>query len=280
MGYVLSKVFGTLLAPGMLLVTGLAIGVVLLWSKRGWHAGRILLSTLLLGLLILLATPLQPWLTETLENRFPANPPLPERIDGIVILGGAVDPVISRSRQRISLNDAAERLTAGALLAKAHPEAVVVYSGGNADPLHPDPAEAPLAGALLMDLGVSPEHLRIEGESRNSYENALFSQRLVAPSSGENWLLVTSARHMPRAVGIFRRLNWPVIAYPVDYQSGGTMEWTNVDIPMLRLRLFAQALHEWLGLVFYRLNGWTDHLFPEPEDGPAVGDALTIMKAK
>jgi uncharacterized SAM-binding protein YcdF (DUF218 family) len=170
------------------------------------------------------------------------------------------------------LNDAAERLIAGALLAKAHPEALVLYSGGSADPLHPEATEAPLAGDLLGDLGVAPDRLRIEDKSRNTYENGLFSRQLVAPLPGQTWLLITSARHMPRAVGVFRRLNWPVIAYPVDFQSADGTDWVNVDLPLQRLRLLGQALHEWAGLVYYRLRGWTDQLIPGPEAGPSQED--------
>jgi uncharacterized SAM-binding protein YcdF (DUF218 family) len=265
MGYVLSKVIGALLTPGMILLIGLAAGIVLLWRRRRWRRGRALLSLLFLGFLICVATPLQPWLTEGLEDSFPADPPLPGRIDGIVILGGAIDPALSLIRQRVTVTDAAERLIAGAVLAKAHPEAIVLYSGGSADPLRPEATEAPQAAALLAALGVAADRLRIEDKSRNTYENVLFSQRLVAPAAGQSWVLITSARHMPRAIGIFRRLKWPVIAYPVDFQSGGGLEWANVDLPLQRLRLLAQALHEWLGLAYYRLNGWTDTLFPRPD---------------
>lgn len=272
MGYVLSKLIGTLLAPGILLAIGLTVGTVLLWTPRRWRAGRSLLTGILLACFALLATPLQPWLTGTLEDRFPTNPALPAHIDGIIILGGAIDPFLSRAHQRTSLNDAAERLTAAAALARTHPEARLLYSGGSADPLRPDATEAPWASALLLDLGVAPDRLLVEGNSRNTYENALFSQRLVSPQSGQNWLLITSARHMPRAVGCFRRLNWPVIAYPVDYQSGGDMAWTNVDFPVQRLHLLLQAVHEWLGLAYYRARGWTDRLLPGPEGGAVHED--------
>ncbi len=272
MGYVLSKVAGTLLTPGMLLAIGLAIGTGLLWTRRHWRRGRAVLTAILAVLLVLLATPLQPSLTGALEDRFPADPVLPARIDGIVVLGGAIDPFISRDRRRVSLNDAAERLTAAVSLAKAHPEARVLYTGGSADPWHPEATEAPYAAALLTDLGVAPDRLLLEDKSRNTYENALFSRPLAAPLAGQTWLLVTSAYHMPRAVGVFRRMNWPVIAYPVDYQSAGEMAWANMDLPVQRFRLLVQAVHEWVGLAYYRLRGWTDRLFPGPDGDGLDGD--------
>lgn len=264
MGYVLSKIIGTLLSPGVILLMGLSIGAALLWTRRRWRTGRALLSWTMVIVLFLVLTPIEPTLTETLENRFPANPTLPTHVDGIIVLGGAIDQYISQARHRVSLNDAAERIVAAVLLSKAYPEARVLFTGGSADPLRPEPAEAPLAGALLVALGVDADHLVIEDKSRNTYENAVFSQRLADPRPGQVWILVTSARHMPRAVGVFRHINWPVIPYPVDYLSGGGPEWANLDLPMLRLRLLAQALHEWIGLAFYRLSGWTDTLFPGP----------------
>lgn len=282
MGYVLSKVIGALLAPGMVLVLLIAAGTAMLWTKRRWKLGRGLLTAVSLALTALLLAPLQPWLTETLENRFPGNPDLPAHIDGIIVLGGAIEPLISEARHRIALNDAAERLTAAVMLAKAHPEAVVLYTGGSADPLRQDATEAPLAATLLTSLGLPADRLLVEGRSRNTFENALLSQDLVKPQNGQVWVLVTSARHMPRSVGIFRRLNWPVIPYPVDYQSGGDLPWTNVDLFTRRSRLVAQALHEWVGLVYYALNGWTDRLFPGPDDatdGWKV-DVKPIPKAK
>lgn len=264
MGYFLSKLIGTVLTPGVLLLGGLIVGAALLWTRRRWRAGRTLLTLWAVIFALLVVTPVQPFLTETLENRFPANPPLPPHLDGIIILGGAIDQYISQRHGQISLTDAAERMVDGAILAKEHPEARVLFTGGSADPLRPEPREAPFAQALLMQLGVSPDRLVIEDESRNTYENAVFSQRLADPKPGQAWVLVTSARHMPRSVGVFRHIGWTVIPWPVDYTSGGGKEWANLDVPLHRLRLLTQALHEWVGLAFYRLSGWTDSLLPGP----------------
>jgi uncharacterized SAM-binding protein YcdF (DUF218 family) len=261
MGYFLTKLIGTLLTPGTLLLLGMLAGMVLLWSRRR-RGGRRLVTALTVLFLLIVISPVQPFLTRNLEDRFPANPLLPDHVDGIVILGGAIEPAISRAHRQIALNDAAERMVQGAILARWHPEARVVFTGGSADPLRPDAREAPLAAALLVELGVDPQRLTVEDQSRNTYENAIFTERLVEPKPGQQWVLVTSARHMPRSVGAFRRAGWHVIAYPVDFSSAGDTDWADVDLPVQRLRLFAQALHEWLGLVFYRLAGWSDSLFP------------------
>ena len=58
----------------------------------------------------------------------------------------------------------------------------------------------------------------MERRSRNTQENAEFSKALVAPKEGERWLLVTSAFHMPRSVGLFRKAGFAVEPYPVDWR--------------------------------------------------------------
>jgi uncharacterized SAM-binding protein YcdF (DUF218 family) len=187
---------------------------------------------------------------------------LPAHVDGIIILGGAIDQFISQARGEIALNDAADRLTEGVILAKAHPEAKVLFTGGSADPLRPDIAEAPYAAELLVALGLDRRRLIVEDQSRNTHENAAASRRLAEPQANQAWVLVTSARHMPRSVGCFRAVGWPVIAWPVDYKTGNVGDWTNTDLVGNRLRMLEQSLHEWGGLLYYRLRGWTDALFP------------------
>ncbi|MGH6996479.1 MAG: YdcF family protein, partial [Stellaceae bacterium] len=74
------------------------------------------------------------------------------------------------------------------------------------------------------------------------------------------WILVTSADHMPRAVGCFRHIGWPVVADPVDFAAV-----RRLHISLAHgLDSIDLAEHEWLGLVAYRLAGWTDALFPGP----------------
>ena len=85
------------------------------------------------------------------------------------------------------------------------------------------------------------------------------------PRPDERWLLVTSAWHMPRAVGVFRQAGFPVTAYPVDFRTGGR---ANVLRPFATLseglRRLDVAAKEWAGLVGYRLTGRTGELFPRP----------------
>ena len=155
-------------------------------------------------------------------------------------------------------------MTTALALAERHPEARLVLTGGDAAILpRPGEQEAELMRVLLVELGVAPERLLVEDRSRNTYENALFSHALVKPKPGETWLLVTSAAHMPRAVGCFRHVGWEVLPYPVDFR---TEDSPRPEFLLSRhLGLLDFAAKEWVGLAAYRLLGHTDTLFPAPQ---------------
>lgn len=263
MDYFASKLLGLLTTSGTLMMIALLIGTALLWSKR-WKRGRTFLTCAVLILSAVTLLPVQPALTGIIEDRFPQAPQLPEHIDGIIILGGMIRPAISQARGRATLNDAAERLVEGARLARLHPEAKVLFTGGSADPLSPSARESDFAGQTLRDLGVEESRLVLETKSRNTYENAIYSRELL-PDHGEgNWILVTSALHIPRSVGIFRRIGWKVIPWPVNYLTGAKQDWANEDLPVERLYFLTRTVHEIVGMAYYRARGWTDSLFPGP----------------
>ena len=149
-------------------------------------------------------------------------------------------------------------------LARRYPEARLIYSSGSGSPRNQHHREADYAARILERMGLEPGRVAIERESRNTRENALMSRRLAQPRPGEVWLLVTSASHMPRAVGTFRRLGWPVVPYPVDYMGRDRAIWV-FDIDFAReLHDLNRIAREWIGLVAYRLAGWTDVLLPGP----------------
>jgi uncharacterized SAM-binding protein YcdF (DUF218 family) len=171
--------------------------------------------------------------------------------------------VVSAERGQPSLNSAAERLTALVELGRRYPDARLVFSGGSGSVLRQDAKEAPVAKALLESLGFDAARVVFEAQSRNTWENAIYSRDLVHPRAGEVWLLVTSAMHMPRSVGAFRAAGWQVTAYPVDYQTTVTSAGLSFSVAGGVSELSA-GLHEWLGLVYYRLRGWSDSWYPAP----------------
>ncbi len=264
MFFILSKILGFFAAASNVLITIGVIGLCLLSTRFKRTASWLVVTTIVL-IAIAGFSPLGNILMLPLEQRFPAwdsshGPP-----DGIVVLGGAILPETSAARGEVSLNEAAERITATVELARKYPDARIVYSGGNASLIDNAPPEAAFAVSELVALGVAKDRITAEEQSRNTIENAVFSQLIAQPKPGERWLLVTSAFHMPRAMAVFRAAGFPVEAYPVDYRTRGPGDVARA-FPTLADGLARTdfALHEWVGLVVYRLTGKTTELFPAP----------------
>ena len=209
-------------------------------------------------------------LTIALENRFPrweeAGPPP----TGIIVLGGAVSAYRLATRGEVGLTDAAERILVVPELARKFPNAKIIYSGGDPGLFTQRGSEADVVPALFESLGVPPGRITLENRSRNTAENAAYSKALAAPKPGERWLLVTSAMHMPRAIGAFREAGFPVEAYPVDYRTNGWQDLRSVFGSLSAgLRQMDTALHEWIGLIAYRLTGKSSALLPGPLPAPS-----------
>lgn len=263
MFFVLSKTASLLLVPSnLLLIIGLA-GLALLLTR--WRRlGRRLALTSLTLFLALGLLPVGAALNHIIENRFPVWDPSRGTPDGIVVIGGAINPRLSRARGQVALSDAAERLTIIAKLARDYPNAKIVFSSGDASLLGNRGAEADYLYPLLDTFGVPRERVMLENKARNTAENAAFTKALVAPKPGERWLLVTSAQHMPRAMGCFRQVGFPVEAYPVDWHSTPRWRWLQPTEFGRTLATVDDAVHEWVGLIVYRLTGRTSELLPGP----------------
>ncbi len=266
MTFALSKVFWFVFNPETLLLVLTGTGAILALTQRWRRTGRGLLILVALLAVGVAATPVADWSVRALEDRFPPPASMPASVDGVIALGGLIDPGLSRDRDQPAFADGAERVIEAVRLARRYRSAKLVFTGGSGNLLHPELAEAPIAREVLLDLGVDPVRLVIEGRSRNTRENAVLARELVDPRPGEAWLLVTSAHHMPRSVAVFKAAGWPVTAYPVDYRTRRASRYLRFSL-LARLELLEIGLHEWIGLVAYRLLGWTDELFPAPADG-------------
>ena len=264
MFFVISKLLGFFALPSNdLLAVGL-IGLALTPTRLA-RAGRALASASILLFLAFGLLPLGKMLIEPLEERFPPWDASRGAPDSIVVLGGAIDPELVPVRRASELNEAAERVTVIAELARKYPSARILYSGGNGSLLPRGRGEAPIARTLLETFGVPARRLILEDQSRTTAENAEFSRRLVMPRSGERWLLVTSAYHMPRSIGAFRKAGFAVEAYPVDYRTTGAADlWIPFDSVATGLRRTDTAAREWVGLLVYWLTGRSSALFPAP----------------
>jgi uncharacterized SAM-binding protein YcdF (DUF218 family) len=262
--FVLSKTLGVMLLPGNLLIGIGVLGAILL-ATRFAALGRTFLVAVVVLLAIAGFSPLGNLLLYPLEARFPRWNSVGGAPDGIVVLGGSIDADISVAHDTPVVRNAADRIIAAAELARRYPNARIVFSGGSANLISNDAKEADYAAEIFETLGIAKSRLIIERQSRNTWENAEFSKALAAPKPGERWLLVTSAFHMPRSVGLFRKVGFPVEAYPVDWRvgTGNDVFWfTNSAIDGLsRTDL---AVREWMGLIAYRAAGRTNELLPGP----------------
>ncbi|MDE1566659.1 YdcF family protein [Aquabacter sp. P-9] len=262
--FTLSKILWTLAVPSNLLLLLSAIGFVMLLVGV-WRPAILALALGIGGQVVAGFSPLANYLVSPLEERFPPFVPDGKPVDGIILLGGSEVPDIALTRNVPAVNDAGERVIVFSALSRVYPEAQLVFSGGSGELGESAPMEARAIRAALKDVGVDPDRVLYEGRSRNTAENASFVRAMIEPKPGARWLLVTSAFHMPRAVGAFRAVGFPVIASPVDYRTIGP---DGLGTPFLRaaqgLDLTDLATKEWVGLAAYYLTGRTTALFPAP----------------
>jgi uncharacterized SAM-binding protein YcdF (DUF218 family) len=265
MFFVISKLIELFLLPSNLIALLGLIGILIMivgWKRLG--RGCIVVSVLLLA--VCGWSPLGSAALMALEDRFP-QPVIDRPVTGVILLGGAVDTHISSDRGTLAMNEAGERLTTTVDLSRRYPDARIFLSGGSGH-LHAGDSqmtESEVARKLLVSMGVASERIEMEERSRNTCENGTESAASVRPKSGELWLLVTSASHMPRSVGCFRTAGFDVTPYPVDYRTRGIADLKGpADTIAVGLTAADLAAHEWIGLLTYRAIGLTSEWFPAP----------------
>ena len=263
MFFVFSKILGFLGAPSNLIIAFGILGVLLVRTPLA-RAGRWLVIGSLLLLALIGFAPVGNALIIPLEQRFPVWDLARGAPTGIVVLGGAITPDVAVACDGVALNEAAELMTAAVELARRYPDARIIFSGGEGNLLY-GANESEVALKLPERLGVAPGRVVTEDRSRNTWENAVFSRRIAMPKLGERWLLVTSAYHMPRAVGVFQKAGFVVEAYPVDWRTRGTRDLLRPSATVGDgLRRTDTAVREWSGLLIYWLSGKSSELFPGP----------------
>jgi uncharacterized SAM-binding protein YcdF (DUF218 family) len=262
-----AKVFWFATQPGDLLVL-LLVAALVLERTRWRNASHGIVAAVTVVFVAVLLLPLDQWVARPLEDRFP-HPPLPDCVDGIIVLGGGELPRISASRGDPAIH-AAGRYAAATMLMRRFPDAKIVFSGGTGDVMQAGVPEAEAARAMLGELGQHPERVIYESDSRDTFENFEFSKRLVKPAPREVWVLVTSALHMPRSVGVARKLGWTVLPWATDYETPGPDERPALHWSLAAsLTVLDAAVKEWIGLVVYDIKGRSSVLLPAPEPVPA-----------
>jgi len=256
-----SKIVWLLLRPETLLLLLFALPLVILRMGRIAATTRSLAFALSMALCISVF-PVGKLVLNPLERSYSANP----RIDtptGILVLGGAEDIAPEYAGSKAQVNHAGDRLIATIELARRFPEAVVLYSGGKFAITQTEEGTYEVGPDILRQLGLSEDRLIVEGRSRTTAENATLSRAMVSDGTTGTWILVTSASHMPRAMGSFCAAGWQdLLAYPTDYR-GGTF-WDQVGWNFAQnLDELNVGVKEWIGLLAYRITGRTESLFPE-----------------
>ena len=264
MFYFVSKIVWFFATPSNALVTMTLIGLLLARTRRA-ALGKRMAYVSIIGLLVAGLSPLGNALILPLEDRFPSYVDDGTPIAGVVVLGGSFETEVTNVRGQMALNETGERLIALGDLARRYPGAKIVYAGGGSEFTPDTTPEATVVENTIGQLGIAPGRVIYERRSLNTFQNALYAKELAEPNEGERWLVVTSAFHMPRAMGVFRAVGFKVVAYPVDYRTAG-------EASLLRpfayvgegLRRTDVAAKEWVGLFSYYASGKTETLFPAP----------------
>lgn len=230
--------------------------VAVLLVRRRPKTSQGLGATAITLLLVLGWEPLPNALIRQLEARYPA---LSASADlngyaGVVVLGGALESAYVWTQPgQSALNDAAERMTEVLPLLRRQPVLQVLFTGGEGELFGEGPSEARRAERFFTAQGIPPRQVLYEPASRTTFENALLSKSLPGVDPAQPWLLMTSAWHMPRAMATFQKNGWNVHAYPVDFRGGLATPWTQYNMDQ-GARKWKLVLHEWLGLLAYRIS--------------------------
>lgn len=200
-----------------------------------------------------------------LERQYDVPSTMPENVDGIIVLGGSFNSYLSEKTGRIAVNSNISRMVDFVALSKKYPNAKKVFSGGSGNILRPDRKEADDAKQFLNMLGLNGENFIYERESKNTYENASFSKKLLKPKKSENWMIITSDFHMPRTMAVFKQLNWDVIPYPTGAKTTGEYKMLQNNFNVIGNFFFLhKAVKEIIGVGVYYLTGKSALLFPYP----------------
>ena len=251
MFFLLSKLLNWFVYPLSLLFLGL--WVILVFYRRRhtrWSLACVLL--LLYGMSTMLTVkPLMRWL----EGPRP-TPELRQHYDVAIVLTGMV--ALRRSRPgHLEFNEHVERILEGISLVKRGIADKLFIVGGSGDAFDRNLSEARVLRTFALEFGLRDEQILVEEVSRNTYESAVKATQIIRAGNYRQLVLITSAAHMYRAAATFHRQGLFPQPYPVDFQTNGR----DIDLfdflPSVRaLDVMTYAIHELVGLVMYRLQGY------------------------
>ena len=254
MSFYLSKILWILLNPFNIFLLFICFGYILSFFSNKIFS-KIFYSLTFIFFIIIAVMPTGEFMIYQLEKKFHVLKSLPNEIDGIPILSGATQPVLTKEHNQISLNGSAERLTESLLLMKKYSNSKIIFSGGSGSLNNQKLTHSYAANLFFTNFEIKLDNIIYENNSRNTYENILFSKKIVNPKINEKWVIVTSAHHMQRALNIAEKLGWTLIPYAVDFKHLKTFSWKPSINFLNNISIFQSAIHEWLGLMVYYLTG-------------------------
>lgn len=192
-----------------------------------------------------------------LESKYPAVTPETSLTPyvGVVVLGGALgSSSLWEKPGQIALTNAAERMVVPLTLLQRYPHLKLVFTGGEGNLNWAKYTEADRAKIFFDLMRVDPARVLYESASRTTYDNAVMTAKLPGLDPKQPWLLVTTAAHMPRSMGVFLKAGWNVTAYPVDFRTAGEPDWGGYSMTQ-GVEKWHYVLHESIGYVAYWLAG-------------------------
>ena len=236
--------------------------ISLLLIKKNIKSGIFAIKLTILLFLIIAIFPIGQWLLFPLEYKYKNIKPLPDNIDGIIVLSGSENIDKSQKWNSVELGDGAERNLMFIKLLNKYNNTINIFTGGSGLLLDQKKSQADVAKQLYIDQGVDTKKIIFEKKSRNTYENAIFTKKIINPKKDSKWILITSAWHMPRAVGVFCKAGWNIIPVAVDHITLPNYEYhINIDFAT-HIKELNIAIKEWIGIVAYTLTNKINNATP------------------
>ncbi len=254
----LSKLAPLLFYPLGLSITLTVIGLILLrFGRKKFSAGVIIGAV---GLLFLSSLPVVDHvIVRSLEHPYDQATPVPP-CSSIVLLCGAEVPELP-PRSYPELNYAGDRLVHAARLYRQNKAPRVIVTGGKLPFITDFQGSAAHQAAYLLShsLGVDSDAIIVEPQARNTYQHAgLVAGILDSLNLPLEIILVTSASHMTRSVGVFENAGFRVVPAPADFNAHERFQWGLLKFlpSAAALHRTTMAFHEYYGMVAYRILGW------------------------
>lgn len=266
--FIASKLIWGVIRPETVLLLLFATGWLLVRRFRT-RPGQAVSLIALLSCGLIAIFPVGDVVLSPLEATYPTEPEV-RKVTGIVVLGGGESDIQSNAWSQPNTGDAGDRFITALALAHKYPEAIVLFTGGSGR-LKGGVSGADIARDIFLRAGIDKSRLILEGASRNTAENATMSLELVPDNLDGEWLLVTSAFHMRRAVASFCAAGWKnIVPWPTDYRTGGFVDRIGWNFA-LNLDDLNIGVREWIGLAAYSLTRRTS-------DAIEISDCLAVQE--